>query len=385
MFALSQGERANAGLWSDIRDSAKAWYTAYQLGDVDESNIPQMPVEYVGKVNLRLQDQIELAFDENSPGIGHLGWLGFSPEGTLLITDHIGNQALEFSRTDGHSIRSFGQQGRGPGEYGSPQNMAIDPRRRLYILDKVFGQIIRYDRQGQYIDGTRSFKGSRLLTGRAGEVFVLKTNPMKIIEIQRLDPTTWEPLYRTPLSTDKQRFISFRMSAYAHLCYSPVRHRLYYLGPNDYLVKEVDADTGQITRRFGQRPEGFIPLPERYQGIVRGSLADMEELEMTSPKSMTLINDRYLFVSHRHQTFEVERASSQLRWVLYDLNSTANMEAYAFSRAAVEALESFTNIIPWNSIATWQGHLYMWREPSDERADTSNGTIETYALSFETN
>ncbi len=376
-FLVALGSTAaDAGLWSDIRDSVKAWYTAYQVGEVDETNISQTPVEYVGEVDVIFQQQIELAFDEDSPGIGRVRWLSFSPEGTLLITDSIGDQAHEFSRTDGHYIRSFGQQGRGPGEYGSPRNMAIDSHGRLYILDKTFGQIVRYDRQGQYIDGTRSFKGSRLLIGRAGEVFLLKTNPMKIMEIQSLDPTTWEPLYRTPLSTDEQQFVSFRMNAFAQVRYSPARHRLYYLGPNDYLVKEIDADTGQIIRQFGLRPEGFVSLPERYHSIGRGSSEGMYGLEMTTLKNMTLIDDRYLFVSH-----QVARDAQW--WILYDLTSSSNMETYTFDRAKVESLVS--NMAPWNSVAAWQGHLYIWREPSSERAEISNGTVETYTLSFDIN
>lgn len=68
-----------------------------------------------------------LAFDEDTPGVGMVFWMNFSPEGTLLITDGAIAQALEFSRTDGQYIRSFGRRGNGPGEYSSAAAMAVDP------------------------------------------------------------------------------------------------------------------------------------------------------------------------------------------------------------------------------------------------------------------
>ncbi len=381
MLAIgSTPEPGDAGLWDDVKE----WYVSFELGEVDEANIPQTPVEYVGKLGLTFLGQVELAFDEDTPGVGMVFWMNFSPEGTLLITDGTVAQALEFSRTDGQYIRSFGRRGNGPGEYGgSPRAMAVDPQGRVYLLDVPLGQILCYDRQGDYLDRTRSLSSVRILTGLGEEVFVVRTNPMKILEVQRFDPETWEILYRTPVSTDKQRFISSRMNGYAQMCYSATRHRLYYLGPNDYLIKEINADTGAIIRQFGQRPEGFIALPKRYHSLWGGSLADMNELEMTTVKSMTLIDERYLFVSYSHRTLEVKEGVSPLRWVLYDLTFSDRIESYDFNETAVEYLESFTNIIPWNSVAAWQDRLYIWRAPSEKRAETSNGTVEIYALSFD--
>ena len=380
MLAIgSTPELGDAGLWDDVKE----WYVSFELGEVDEANIPQTPVEYVGKVGLTFQGQIELAFDEDTPGIGMVFWMNFSPEGTLLITDGTVAQALEFSRTDGQYIRSFGRRGNGPGEYGSPRAMAVDPQGRVYLLDIPLGQILRYDRRGNYLDRTQLLSSNRILIGHSGEVFLVKTNPMKILEVQRVDPETWEVLYRTPVSTDKQRFISSRMNGYVQMCYSATRHRLYYLGPNDYLIKEINADTGAIIRQFGQSPEGFIPLPKRYDSLWRGSITDMNELEMTSVKSMTLIDERYLFVSYSHRTLKVKKGVSPLRWVLYDLTFLDRIESYNFDETAIEHLESFTNIIPWNSVAAWQDHLYIWRSPSEKRAETSNGTVEIYALSFD--
>ena len=56
---------------------------------MDEESIPEMPMEYAGEIGLELQDKIELVFDEETPGIGEVQWMGITPEGTLLLTDDI--------------------------------------------------------------------------------------------------------------------------------------------------------------------------------------------------------------------------------------------------------------------------------------------------------
>ena len=95
---------------------------------LDESSIPKVPVEYVGEMGLELKRTVELAFDEAVPGIGRIGWMGITPDSSLLLTDLISRRAHEFSLNDGQYIRSFGRTGKGPGEYGSSRAMAMDSK-----------------------------------------------------------------------------------------------------------------------------------------------------------------------------------------------------------------------------------------------------------------
>ena len=370
-----------AGLW----DVMKEWYESYVLGDVNEATIPETPVENVGEVGLKFVRAVQLDFDEETPGIGMVYWMGFSSHGTLLLTDAISSKAHEFNPVDGQYIRTFGRVGRGPGEYSSSVNMAVGSQRKVYLLDRSTGRILTYDRQGRYVEHIRSIHASRILTGGDGDVYVLKVNAMRIMELLRLDSATWNLHYRIPLSTDTHRFISYRMSPFAHLCYSPSRHRLYYLGPNDYQVKEIDAETGEIIRHFGRRPEGFIPLPKRYHGLLRGSFSEMESLEMTSVKSMTLIEDRFLFVSHVHQTLEIVKGESPIRWVLYDLTTSPLIEAYDLDIATQQRLIPLSSMTPWNSIDAWHDRLCIWSAPSEQMAESSNGNLEYYELFFVAN
>lgn len=354
---------------------------------LDESSIPQVPVEYAGQVELVQCDQLDLAFDEETPGIGRMYWMGFSPEGTLLITDVINPKALEFSFKDGRYIRSFGRRGKGPGEYLSARSMAIDPQGRVYLLDTTGDQIIMYDRQGQYIDRNQSLTTSRtsqLTIGPKGELFVLERNSLNTLEAHRLDPETYEMLYRTPLSTEKQRFISFRMSSIARLRYNKTLHRLYYLGPNDYLVKEIDAKTGTIVRQFGSRPKGFVPLPERYHSIERGSIQDMTTLEMSQLSGMFLIQDRYLLVCHLHPGNAA--FAKRVEGIIYDLKAPDLIRSYVFKPPTKGTSlpgggVAYTSME--NRVTAWQGRLYFWMPPSLEESEKSNGRVEVYEMSFE--
>lgn len=351
-------------------------------GRANEESIRETKLEYIGEIGLDLKRQFSLDFNEKTPGIGEANWIGVTRDTTLLLTDRIGKSAHEFDLADGRYVQSFGRQGRGPGEYGSARYMSMDPQGMVYLLDTTYGQIVRYDRAGKHVDTTRLLQATRVLTGRLGEVFVLMVNPMKIMELRRLEPSKWDVVYRVALSTNSQRFISYRMPTYAHLCYSAVRNRLYYVGPNDYIVREIDADTGKIIRRFGRRPEGYVPLPKRYHGIEQGSFEDLRELKMTTVRSMTIIHDRFLMVSHVNPgTAE----GSITNWAIYDVATVEAVRVYDFNKSTREHLDSEVILAPWNSIASSRDLIYIWSEPSVAESENSNGNVAVYALDFGAN
>ena len=137
----------------------------------DKERIPEKPLRYVGKVALELRERVELVFDRGMPEIGDVEWMGISPEGTLMVTDRESHQAHEISYRDLKYIRSFGRTGRGPGEHLSADNMTMDPEGRVYLLDGVQGQILRYDRKGRFLDRTQSIGVSKIHAGRNDGVF----------------------------------------------------------------------------------------------------------------------------------------------------------------------------------------------------------------------
>ncbi len=390
---------ADAGLWDNIKESV-TWSADDSSGASDEPTIPQVPVEYVGQVDLVLKGKVELAYDEDTPGIGNVGWMGFSPEGTLLLSDAVGRQAFEFSIADGQYIRSIGKYGPGPGEYGFPTNMAIDPQGYLYILDKGLGYLHRYDRQGQFLDRSPHFsKGARIVTGRDGAVYLarsVRTPSGYIIELQRLEPATsakYEPIYRTPLSTNQPSFISQKMSGYTRLAYSPTRHQLYYMGTNDYKVTVIDPETGRLIHQFGYQLEKYRPLPERYYNFEVKTTEEISELdrEMSSVLSMVLVQDQYIFVTYLHPSVFDDLANNALKWegIVYDLKTPNQIKAYAFE----EAIQSYpdptdSSIVRFhrfigNELTHWNGRLYSYQSPLPGREKDSNGTVVIYEPVFQ--
>ena len=335
----------------------------------DESSIRETPVQPAGEIGLIFQGQVDLALDEKTPTIGSVSWMRVSPDSSLLLIDRVGQAAHEFSLLDGRYLRSFGREGAGPGEYTSPITISMDPTGNVYLLHSK--GVIRYDRPGNYLDQWTGFDDSRALTGREGELFVLgREGDMKV---SRLDPATWEMSYHTPVSTDRERFLTARMGRFYHLCYSTSRHRLYYLGVNDYQVKEIDATTGEITRRFGFRPEGFTPLPERFHDVGTGSRELIQEVMssgITLLKSMTLFQDRYLLVSH----------ATDQGWAIYDLEGASPIKVYGLTPDSEERIRPMASYTPWNSIAAWEDRLCIWKSPPEEKSEISNGTIELYGI-----
>ena len=351
-------------------------------GIQDEEPIPERPLRYAGKVALELRETVEIRFDKDMPGIGHVEWMGISPEGTLMVTDRVSNQAHEINYRDNKYIRSFGRTGRGPGEHSSAENLSIDPEGRVYLLDRRGAQILRYDRKGRYLDRPQSIGVSKIHVGRKGDVFFLGVNSSLIMELQRRDPATWGVLSRTPLSNRNQSFVSYRVSKFARLCYNASLQVFYYLGPNDYMIKVIDSATGEITAKFGRRPNGFVALPDRYHDIGRGTFDDLKQLEITKVGSMTLVEDRYLFVSYYHPRSPV------IEWVVYMINPSGSLDILDLDEVTSVLLYPFSDrarVPRAEAITAAQEFMYIWRPPPSEVADRFIGTIEKYAVMLDLN
>ena len=330
---------------------------------------------------LELRETIELVFNEDKPEIGYVGWMGISPEGTLMVTDWDNHQAHEINYRNNSYIRSFGRTGRGPGEHLSAHQMTIDPERRVYLVDPARGQVLRYDRTGRYLDRTEAIGVSKIHAGPEGGMFILRVNSSLFLELQRRDPATLGVLGSTPLSNQNQSFVSFRMRGMAHLSYNASMQVFYYLGPNDYMVKEIDAITGEITAQFGRRPTGFVALPDRYHDIGRGTVEDLRQLDITSVGSMTLVEDRYLFVSFNNP------GTIMNEWVVYMINPSGPIDVFDLDEVTITSLEPFRDHsgVPMQAITSARESVFIYRPPRRAIADKSIGTIEKYAVTLNLN
>ena len=167
------------------------------------------------------------------------------------------------------------------------------------------------------------------------------------------------------------------------------------------MVKEIDAATGKILRQFGalvprydvsaveKQPPDFRFLPKKYHNLSPGS--DPRETltiigQISLANSMTLIEDRYLLVSHT--------SYSPNDWTLYDLGSSepsTEIKAYSLNASACKSLngtryDSQGAVAVASSIdgriSSWKNRLYIYKPVSEERAESSNGLVEVYELSL---
>jgi hypothetical protein len=212
-------------------------------------------------------------------------------------------------------------------------------------------------------------------------MFILRVNSSLFLELQRRDPATLGVLGSTPLSNQNQSFVSFRMRGMAHLSYNASMQVFYYLGPNDYMVKEIDAITGEITAQFGRRPTRFVALPDRFHDIGRGTVEDLGQLDITSVGSMTLVEDRFLFVSYDHPK------TLMREWVVYMINPSGPFAVFDLDDVTSASLEPSHDHsgVPMQAITSARESVFIYRPPRRAIADKSIGTIEKYAVTLDLN
>ena len=285
----------------------------------------------------------------------------------------------------------------------------MDSKGDVYIMDPIYGQLLHYNRQGQYLDEKMSWIGcSGLLIDRDDALIVMESkHGGSIMQIQNITGLNRAVEHTIPLSSKADQIISCRLRNPAQLCYNPTQNRLYYLEANDYMVKEIDASTGDILRQFGalvpsynvftlekQEPPDFKFLPREYHGLDCGAIGRDDFFPImrgiNRATSMVLIEDRYLLISHNSP----ERSWSPNEWTLYDLLPSASselIEAYSLNGAAYQSLDgikkkdSQRTVVEASRIdgriTSWESQIYVYKPPSIEAAAESNGTVDIYALS----
>ena len=397
LLGCSEFRSSAAELWAETNKL----YQISRLGEWNEESIPKASLEYAGEVGLEFRTTIELVFNKEAPGIGQIGWMEITPDSSLLLADRISREAHEFSLRDGRYIRSFGRRGKGPGEYGNAQKMAMDSKGRIYIHDNTHAQLLRYDRHGRYSENKMDWIGGvDFLFNREDALFVMEKRFGRFIQIRRITCINGDTEYILPLFDKKEQLITCRSGNPALLHYNQKLNHLYYLETNDYMVKEINAKTGEILRQFGDfvprydfdlklRSPNFKFLPNKYHGIDCGSIDIFTEAadEIHRVTSMVLLKNRFLLISHTDAGL-----GSPNEWTLYDVEPYEKskwVKSYSLNRNAYEFLngigENAYGLIQQRidgRITSWQDQVYVYKPPTVENAEISNGHIEVYGLAF---
>jgi len=73
-----------------------------------------------------------------------------TPKGEILVSDGYGNAKVHKYSPDGKYMFSWGECGRGPGEFNLPHNIVCDPEGWVYVADRESHRIQVFDSNGKY-------------------------------------------------------------------------------------------------------------------------------------------------------------------------------------------------------------------------------------------
>src|SRR5215467_12485331 len=115
--------------------------------------------------------------------------IAIAGNGDIFVTEgHVGgtpgNQRVSKFSKDGKFIKSWGHEGKGPGEFENPHTIAIDSRGRLLVGDRSNNRIQIFDSEGKFLEEWRQF-------GRPSGIFIAKDGSVKYF-IEDMESTTVE-------------------------------------------------------------------------------------------------------------------------------------------------------------------------------------------------
>lgn len=101
-------------------------------------------------------------------------WAVVSPAGELFVSDGYGQYRVHRFAADGSLLRSWGEQGPGPGQFGLPHGIRIDPRGRVLLVDREPNHRIQlFDVEGQFLGEWGGLSGPNdAFIDQEGNVFV---------------------------------------------------------------------------------------------------------------------------------------------------------------------------------------------------------------------
>jgi DNA-binding beta-propeller fold protein YncE len=87
-------------------------------------------------------------------------WAALSPAGELFVSDGYGQHRVHRFAADGTLLRSWGEQGSGPGQFTLPHGIRVDPRGRVLVLDRETNHRLQiFDVDGKFLAEWTGLKG----------------------------------------------------------------------------------------------------------------------------------------------------------------------------------------------------------------------------------
>jgi DNA-binding beta-propeller fold protein YncE len=119
------------------------WIATWRLGVVYKCSPEGKVLMVLGKYNERGVDDVHFG-DPNDMAI--------TKTGEIFVADGEVNFRIMHFDPKGKLIKSWGKQGKGPGEFDCPHALAFDSKGRLYVADRGNTRIQIFDQNGNFID-----------------------------------------------------------------------------------------------------------------------------------------------------------------------------------------------------------------------------------------
>ncbi|MBC8235565.1 hypothetical protein H8E77_38960 [bacterium] len=73
------------------------------------------------------------------------------PSGDIYVSDGYGQSRVHRFSKDGKLLRSWGEDGEGPGQFNLPHNIWVDPRERALVVDRGNSRVQVFNSDGEYL------------------------------------------------------------------------------------------------------------------------------------------------------------------------------------------------------------------------------------------
>ena len=99
--------------------------------------------------------------------------VAIGPRGDIYITDGYGNARVHMFSPTGQLKRSWGEPGKGPGQFYLPHGIAIDAEGRVYVCDRESDRIQIFSPDGEYLsEWTDTQRPTHLVFDSRGRAYV---------------------------------------------------------------------------------------------------------------------------------------------------------------------------------------------------------------------
>ena len=103
----------------------------------------------------------------------HPADVAVGPDGAIVVADGYGNSRIHVFSRQGDHLTSWGEHGRGPGQFRVPHGIAVDPDGHVYVADRENDRVQVFDRSGKLLNLWDGFKGpTGVCVDGFGRIFV---------------------------------------------------------------------------------------------------------------------------------------------------------------------------------------------------------------------